>query len=152
MSVCNLLHSGWTKRRAEAELRRVFSEQLLSVHSAKFDIVAELRSIWSSHFSEATNLNDFLKIWFDLTFVRMWRIRMAHQVRLLIRDVICDADETYLRHIIQAVEDVLASFLRLDSRFTLVVLWSLWETRSRCFSQIPSHFPSGKELFTFGSL
>lgn len=58
----------------------------------------------------------------------------------------------YLRHIIQAVEDVLASLLGLDPRFTLVVLWSLRETRSRCSSQIPSHFPSGNALFTFGSL
>lgn len=59
---------------------------------------------------------------------------------------------TYLCHVIQAVEDVLARLLRLDPCLTLVVLWSLWETKSRCFSQIPSRFPSGKELFTFGSL
>lgn len=61
-------------------------------------------------------------------------------------------EAVYLRHIIQAVEDVLASLLGLDPRFTLVVLWSLRETRSRCSSQIPSHFPSGNALFTFGSL
>lgn len=58
----------------------------------------------------------------------------------------------YLRHVIQAVEDVLASLFRLDPRLALVVLRSLWETRSRCSSQIPSHFPSGNTLFTFGSL
>lgn len=63
-----------------------------------------------------------------------------------------ESDRAYLRHVIQAVEDVLASLLGLDPRFTLVVLWSLWETRSRCSSQIPSHFPSGNALFTFGSL
>lgn len=57
-----------------------------------------------------------------------------------------------MRHVIQAVEDVLSSLLGLDPRFTLMVLWSLQETRSRCSSQIPSHFPSGKALFTFGSL
>lgn len=62
-----------------------------------------------------------------------------------------DTETAYLRHIIQTVEDVLASLLGLDPRFTLVVLWSLWETRSRCSSQNPSHFPSGNALFTFDS-
>lgn len=75
-------------------------------------------------------------------------------VQLLVRDASCFVIliKAYLCHIIQAVEDVLASLLGLDPRFTLVVLWSLWETRSRCSSQIPSHFPSGNALFTFGSL
>ena len=58
----------------------------------------------------------------------------------------------YLRHIVQTVEDVLSSLLRLDPRFALVVVLSLWETRSRCSARIPSHFPSGNALFTFGSL
>lgn len=58
----------------------------------------------------------------------------------------------YLRHVVQAVEDVLASLLGLDPCLTLVVLWSLRETQSRCSTQTPSHFPSGKELFTLGSL
>lgn len=66
--------------------------------------------------------------------------------------VFCHSDRAYLCHVIQAVEDVLASLLGLDPRFTLVVLWSLWETKSRCSSQIPSHFPSGNTLFTFGLL
>ena len=66
--------------------------------------------------------------------------------------MLCVTKTAYLRHIIQAVEDVLASLLGLDPCFTLVVLWSLRETRSRCSSQIPSHFPSGNALFTFGSL
>lgn len=66
--------------------------------------------------------------------------------------MVCNAGTAYLRHIIQAVEDVLASLFGLDPRFTLVVLWSLWETRSRCSSEISSHFPSGNALFTFGSL
>lgn len=66
--------------------------------------------------------------------------------------VFCDTGAAYLRHIIQAIEDVLASLLGLNPCFTLMVLGSLEETRSRCSSQIPSHFPPGNTLFTFGSL
>lgn len=59
MSVCNLIDSGWAKWRAEAELRRGFSKQLLSLHSPKFYIAAELRRIWRSDLGRINILKGF---------------------------------------------------------------------------------------------